>query len=93
MRNVDHGEIVFMSMRTPEEIHAELETASERRSELFHLLSNRHDPTLSQELHELEERIAALWDEHRMLRAQERFGNRDEIIKRARHEERLARAA
>jgi hypothetical protein len=28
-----------------------------------------------------------------MLRAQERFGNRDEIIKRARHEERLARAA
>lgn len=93
MRNVDHGEIVFMGMRTPEEIHAELETASERRSELFHLLSNGHDPTLSQELHELEERIAALWDEHRMLRAQERFGNRDEIIKRARHEERLARAA
>jgi len=40
-----------------------------------------------------QERIAALWDEHRMLRAQERFGNRDEIIKRARHEERLARAA
>ena len=82
-----------MAMRTRDEIHAELETASERRSELFHLLSNGHDPTLSQELHELEERIAALWDEHRSLRAQERFGNRDEIIKRARHEERLARAA
>jgi hypothetical protein len=28
-----------------------------------------------------------------MLRAQLRFGDRDEIIKRARHEERLARAA
>jgi hypothetical protein len=82
-----------MGMRTREEIHAELETASERRSELFHLLSRGHDPTLSQELHELEERIAALWDEQRTLRAQERFGNRDEIIKRARHEERLARAA
>ena len=87
------GDIVFIGMRSPEEIHAELDTASERRSELFHQLSNGHDPTLSQELHELEERIAALWDEHRTLRAQKRFGNRDEIIKRARHEERLARAA
>jgi hypothetical protein len=80
-------------MRTRDEIQAELETASERRSELWHLLSNGHDSELSEELHELEERIAALWDEHRALRAQERFGNRDEIIKRARHEERLTRAA
>jgi hypothetical protein len=80
-------------MRTRDEIHAELETASERRSELWHLLANGHDAELSDELHELEERIAALWDEHRTLRAQERFGDRDEIIKRARHEERLARAA
>jgi hypothetical protein len=80
-------------MRTLDEIHAELDDATERRSELWHLLSNGHDPALSEELHELEERIAALWDEHRTLRAQERFGNRDEIIKRARHEERLARAA
>jgi hypothetical protein len=80
-------------MRTLDEIHAELDDATERRSELWHLLSNGHDPALSDELHELEERIAALWDEHRTLRAQERFGNREEIIKRARHEERLARAA
>jgi len=80
-------------MRTIDEIHSELEGATERRSELWHLLSDGHDTVLSDELHELEERIAALWDEHRMLRAQERFGDRDEIIKRARHEERLARAA
>ena len=80
-------------MKTRDEIHAELEVASERRSELWHLLSNGHDAALSQELHELEERIAALWDEHRTLRAHARFGDRDEIIKRARHEERLARAA
>jgi hypothetical protein len=80
-------------MRTLEDIHAELDSASERRSELFHLLSNGHDAALSAELHELEERIAALWDEHRALKARERFGDRDEIIKRARHEERLARAA
>ena len=82
-----------MGMRTPEEIHAELETASERRSELFHLLSNGHDPTLSQELHELEERIAGLWDEQRAARAERRWGDRDGIIKRARAEERLERAA
>jgi hypothetical protein len=80
-------------MKTRDEIHAELEAASERRSELWHLLSDGHDAELSQELHALEDRIAALWDEHRALRAQERFGDRDAIIKRARHEERLARAA
>jgi hypothetical protein len=80
-------------MKTRDEIHAELEVASERRSELWQLLSNGHDAALSHALHELEERIAALWDEHRTLRAQERFGDRDDIIKRARHEERLARAA
>ena len=80
-------------MRTIEEIRAELDRATERRSELFHLLSDGHNAELSAELHELEHRIAALWDEHRTLRAQERFGDRDEIIKRARHEERLARAA
>ena len=80
-------------MRTIEQIHSELDSATERRSELWHLLSDGHDAVLSDELHELEERIAALWDEHRTLRAQERFGDREEIIKRARHEERLARAA
>jgi hypothetical protein len=80
-------------MRTIEEIRAELDDATERRSELFHLLSDGHDQALSDELHKLEDRIAALWDEQRTLRAQHRFGNRDDIIKRARHEERLARAA
>jgi hypothetical protein len=75
------------------EIRAELDRATERRTELWHLLSNGHDAELTAELHELEERIAALWDEHRTLKAHERFGDRDEIIKRARHEERLARAA
>jgi hypothetical protein len=45
------------------------------------------------EVKELEDSIQRLWDEERMLRAHLRFGDRDEIIKRARHEERLARAA
>jgi hypothetical protein len=80
-------------MNTLDQIHAEIDRATERRAELWHLLSQGHDPALAAELHELEERIAALWDEHRALKAQARFGDRDEIIKRARHEERLARAA
>jgi hypothetical protein len=80
-------------MRTLNEIHTEIDVATERRAEVWHLLSEGHDAVLSAELHELEERIAALWDEHRTLRARERLGDRDEIIKRARHEERLARAA
>ena len=80
-------------MKTLDEIRNELDQATERRSELWQLLSDGHDAALSDELHELEDRIAALWDEQRTLKAQQRFGDRDEIIKRARHEERLARAA
>src|SRR5438105_3174372 len=48
---------------------------------------------LAREHAELEEQIARLWDEQRALRAQARFGDRDAIIKRARAEERLERAA
>jgi hypothetical protein len=80
-------------MNAFDEIRAEIDRATERRAELWHLLSTGHDPVLAAELHELEERLAALWDEHRTLKARARFGDRDEIIKRARHEERLARAA
>ena len=42
---------------------------------------------------EVEEQIARLWDEYRAARVQQRFGDRDVIIKRARLEERLERAA
>ena len=82
-----------MSMKTIDEIRAEIDDATERRAELWHLLSEGHDADLAAELHALEERLAALWDEHRTLKARARVGDRDEIIKRARHEERLARAA
>ena len=82
-----------MNMTTLDQIHAEIDAATERRAELWHLLSEGHDQALADELHELEERLARLWDEHRTLKARARFGDRDEIIKRARHEERLARAA
>ena len=75
------------------DIRAEIERLSERRSELMHELSQRHDAVLAAEHKELEERLARLWDEQRVARARVRFGDRDEIIKRARTEERLARAA
>jgi hypothetical protein len=76
-----------------DQIKSEIDSATERRAELWHLLSQGHDPALADELHALEERLASLWDEHRAVKAQARFGDRDEIIRRARHEERLARAA
>jgi len=80
-------------MRTLDEIHAEIDLATERRHELWLLLGRGHDPTLSAELKHLEKRVAKLWDEHRMVRAVLRFGDRTRIITRARAEERLERAA
>jgi hypothetical protein len=80
-------------MKTLNEVKSEIERATERRAELWHVLSEGHNPDAAAELKQIEERLGRLWDEQRMLRAQVRFGDRDEIIKRARHEERLARAA
>jgi hypothetical protein len=80
-------------VKTIDDIRAEIERASEDRAALLHRLSNGHDGVLAAELHELDERIAELWDEHRAARAYARFGDRDEIIRRARLEERIERAA
>ncbi|HWH54121.1 MAG TPA: hypothetical protein VNT04_00945 [Gaiellaceae bacterium] len=80
-------------MKTLPQIKAEIERATERRAELWHVLSTGHDSETAAEVKELEEQIQRLWDEERALRAHVRFGDRDDIIKRARHEERLARAA
>ena len=80
-------------MRTLTVIRAEIERASEERADLLHRLSSGHDAVLAAELHELDDRIATLWDEHRQARAQARFGDRDAIIRRARLEERIDRAA
>ena len=80
-------------MKTLTEIKSAIDRASERRAELWHALSAGHDPAIVTEVKDLEEQIQRLWDEERAVRAHLRFGDRDEIIKRARHEERLARAA
>ena len=80
-------------MRTLEDIKTEIEQLTEERAELLHKLAEGHDALLAIEHKELEERIAGLWDEHRMARAEIRWGDREVIIKRARAEERLDRAA
>ena len=52
-----------------------------------------HDAAVAAEHAEVEETIAGLWNEYREARVRGRFGDRDVIIKRARLEERLDRAA
>ena len=75
------------------EIKKEIQRLSDRRREVLHALSEGHDAALVAERQELDERLAALWDQYRAERARVRFGERDIIIARARHEERLERAA
>jgi Protein of unknown function (DUF2630) len=80
-------------MRTLEDIHGEIEVLSEERTELWHRLSDQHDPEVRAEIHAIDAKLDRLWDEHRTLRARLRFGDRDHIVARARVEERLERAA
>ncbi len=75
------------------EIQEEIEQTSERRTELWHVLSQGHDPSAAAELKRLSEQLDQLWDEERTLKAALRFGDRDHIVARARVEERLERAA
>jgi hypothetical protein len=80
-------------VRTLTDIRGEIERASEDRAALLHRLSQGHDVVLADELRRLNDRIAGLWDEHREARAHARFGDRDVIIRRARLEDRIDRAA
>ena len=80
-------------MTTINEIRQEIERLTQRRAELFHELSEGHDPALAAEHERVEDELARLWEQQRIVRAQARFGDRDRIIRRARAEERLERAA
>jgi hypothetical protein len=80
-------------VRTLNEIRAEIERASEERAALLQRLSAGHDVVLADELRKLNGRIEELWDEHREARVRARYGDRNEIIRRARLEERIDRAA
>ena len=80
-------------MRTFQEIHQEIEKLSEDRSELYKRLSQEYDAAVVADIHRLDAALDLLWDEHRALRARVRFGDRNQIVARARVEERLERAA
>ena len=75
------------------DIKKEIQRLSDDRRELLHALSEGHDSALVAERQEIDDRLAELWDAYRAERARVRFGERDIIIARARHEERLERAA
>ena len=83
----------LMTTRTLDDIRLEIERATDRRAELLHVLAEGHDAAAAAEHAEVEDAIARLWDEYRQARVRGRFGDRDVIIKRARLEERLERAA
>jgi hypothetical protein len=79
-------------MRTLHDIKQDLDAATERRSELWKELSLAGaDAGRSAELAALNERIEELWQEARLAKTRVRFGDRDEIIARARAEDRLDR--
>jgi hypothetical protein len=80
-------------MRTLTEIKQDIERLSDRRAEVLARLSNGHDASLAAEHKRLNDELAERWEEQRIVRATIRFGDRDLIIQRARHEERLSRAA
>ena len=83
----------MMGMRTVREIHEEIERLSDERVELWHALSNEYDPGIREEIRRIDTALDGLWDEQRALRARVRFGDRAQIVARARVEERLERAA
>jgi hypothetical protein len=80
-------------MRTLKDIKQDIDRLSDRRADVLHTLSEGHDADLAAEHKRLDDELAELWEEQRAVRASIRFGDRDLIIQRARHEERLSRAA
>ena len=78
---------------TLNQLHDAIEQLSEERQELWHRLSGGLDPEAREELRAIDERLEQLWQELRTEKARLRFGERDEIVRRARAEERLDRAA
>ena len=80
-------------MDTIPRFHAEIEQLSERRVTLWNSLSQGRDPEVVEEIKALDARLDELWALVRAERARIRFGERDEIVRRARAEERLERAA
>ena len=80
-----------MFMDTIPRIHAEIDQLSERRV-ASGTRSQGRDPALVDEIKALDAQLEELWEQVRAERARIRFGERDEIVRRARAE-RLERAA
>ena len=80
-------------MSTMTKIHVEIDELSERRVELWNSLSEGRDPAVIDEIKSIDDQLETLWAELRQERARIRFGERPEIVRRARAEERLERAA
>ncbi len=78
---------------TPNQIHTEIERISEERQELWQRLSEGLDTSVQGEIKDLDVRLQELWQSLRQEKARLRFGEREEIVRRARAEERLERAA
>jgi hypothetical protein len=74
-------------------IRREIERLSERRTELWRRLAEGHDAEIAGELKALDAELGRLYHAQRAARARLRFGDRSEIVSRARMEERLERAA
>ncbi len=89
----EHNAALRRNMDTIARIHDEIDRLSERRVGLWNSLSQGRDPALVDEIKALDARLEELWALHRAVRARIRFGERDEIVRRARAEERLERAA
>lgn len=83
----------FLANVTPNQIHTEIEQLSEERQELWQRLSSGLDPAVKTDIKRIDERLQDLWHALRLEKARLRFGERDEIVRRARAEERLERAA
>jgi hypothetical protein len=80
-------------MSTIDQIHAEILRLSEERTELWRTLSQGLDQAVKAEIKDLDAQLQTLWDAIRVEKARLRFGEREVIVKRARAEERLERAA
>ena len=78
---------------TTDQIHTEIEQLSEERQVLWQQLSEGLDTSVQSQIKELDERLQTLWQSLRIEKARLRFGEREEIVRRARAEERLERAA
>ena len=83
----------FTRFVSPNQIHAEIEQLSAERQVLWHRLSEGLDPSVKDDIKSIDDRLQELWHTLRLEKARLRFGERDEIVRRARAEERLERAA